>query len=152
MYDNDPCEHKRRRGALFVPAMPSPQGKRFRPSVAALASVRQYKRPTPQVAFASRVADAADAGSSSGAISAGRRRGGTAVMSGARSRGGRFIMRITGGGKPTRTCEEALLHIVNVFAIEVAAEAKKAAESRTCLLYTSPSPRDRQKSRMPSSA
>ena len=25
-------------------------------------------------------------------------------------------------------------------------------ESRTCLLYTSPSPRDRQKSRMPSSA
>ena len=40
-------------------------------------------------------------------------------------------MRITGGGKPTRTCEEALLHIVNMFAIEVAAEAKRAAEART---------------------
>ena len=28
----------------------------------------------------------------------------------------------------------------------------KAGESASCLLYTSPSPRDRQKSRMPSSA
>ena len=28
----------------------------------------------------------------------------------------------------------------------------EAAESEACLLYTSPSPRDRQKSRMPSSA
>ena len=28
----------------------------------------------------------------------------------------------------------------------------RAREGRTCLLYTSPSPRDRQKSRMPSSA
>ena len=28
----------------------------------------------------------------------------------------------------------------------------KAAEKQICLLYTSPSPRDRQKSRMPSSA
>ena len=29
---------------------------------------------------------------------------------------------------------------------------EKFAEARACLLYTSPSPRDRQKSRMPSSA
>ena len=29
---------------------------------------------------------------------------------------------------------------------------KKGLKGRTCLLYTSPSPRDRQKSRMPSSA
>ena len=29
---------------------------------------------------------------------------------------------------------------------------KKLDESNSCLLYTSPSPRDRQKSRMPSSA
>ena len=29
---------------------------------------------------------------------------------------------------------------------------KKTSQNRTCLLYTSPSPRDRQKSRMPSSA
>ena len=30
--------------------------------------------------------------------------------------------------------------------------AEKAAKAKSCLLYTSPSPRDRQKSRMPSSA
>ena len=29
---------------------------------------------------------------------------------------------------------------------------KEMAQAKTCLLYTSPSPRDRQKSRMPSSA
>ena len=29
---------------------------------------------------------------------------------------------------------------------------RKQSKARTCLLYTSPSPRDRQKSRMPSSA
>ena len=33
-----------------------------------------------------------------------------------------------------------------------AAIAKSLADYETCLLYTSPSPRDRQKSRMPSSA
>ena len=33
-----------------------------------------------------------------------------------------------------------------------AAEVKAGAYTRSCLLYTSPSPRDRQKSRMPSSA
>ena len=31
-------------------------------------------------------------------------------------------------------------------------QAKAVAEAWCCLLYTSPSPRDRQKSRMPSSA
>ena len=31
-------------------------------------------------------------------------------------------------------------------------DAKKLMEAGACLLYTSPSPRDRQKSRMPSSA
>ena len=31
-------------------------------------------------------------------------------------------------------------------------QEKATAHSRSCLLYTSPSPRDRQKSRMPSSA
>ena len=35
---------------------------------------------------------------------------------------------------------------------EVASRAKKIARFKDCLLYTSPSPRDRQKSRMPSSA
>ena len=35
---------------------------------------------------------------------------------------------------------------------EVGGDASTPKESQTCLLYTSPSPRDRQKSRMPSSA
>ena len=35
---------------------------------------------------------------------------------------------------------------------ETAEETTAAQETETCLLYTSPSPRDRQKSRMPSSA
>ena len=36
--------------------------------------------------------------------------------------------------------------------IVVAHSGSKAKERKACLLYTSPSPRDRQKSRMPSSA
>ena len=44
---------------------------------------------------------------------------------------------------PVRDCLSALL----TEDISVIAEVK-----RSCLLYTSPSPRDRQKSRMPSSA
>ena len=35
---------------------------------------------------------------------------------------------------------------------ELSSEAAKTQSVNTCLLYTSPSPRDRQKSRMPSSA
>ena len=35
---------------------------------------------------------------------------------------------------------------------EVAKALKKMPNNKSCLLYTSPSPRDRQKSRMPSSA
>ena len=35
---------------------------------------------------------------------------------------------------------------------QVTAQNKEEAEILSCLLYTSPSPRDRQKSRMPSSA
>ena len=36
--------------------------------------------------------------------------------------------------------------------VNLGAAFSEAANSQTCLLYTSPSPRDRQKSRMPSSA
>ena len=36
--------------------------------------------------------------------------------------------------------------------LSVIAEIKRRSPSKGCLLYTSPSPRDRQKSRMPSSA
>ena len=38
-----------------------------------------------------------------------------------------------------------------VFAVDVGIE-QKVGIGRTCLLYTSPSPRDRTRSRMPSSA
>ena len=38
------------------------------------------------------------------------------------------------------------------FLTELFRKAKEAGVHTTCLLYTSPSPRDRQKSRMPSSA
>ena len=45
------------------------------------------------------------------------------------------------------------LHQIRVRAVllQLAAQLQEA-EDRVCLLYTSPSPRDRQKSRMPSSA
>ena len=42
--------------------------------------------------------------------------------------------------------------IFDVIAEEEAKEAEATQITYTCLLYTSPSPRDRQKSRMPSSA
>ena len=38
------------------------------------------------------------------------------------------------------------------YALRLMAELARYAPGTTCLLYTSPSPRDRQKSRMPSSA
>ena len=44
------------------------------------------------------------------------------------------------------------MKVENIFALQKAAMENKPIRQRTCLLYTSPSPRDRQKSRMPSSA
>ena len=44
------------------------------------------------------------------------------------------------------------LGLSNRGAAAAPAAAKPEAKAKTCLLYTSPSPRDRQKSRMPSSA
>ena len=38
------------------------------------------------------------------------------------------------------------------FTVETMSVPKELKQGETCLLYTSPSPRDRQKSRMPSSA
>ena len=40
----------------------------------------------------------------------------------------------------------------NLFRVHIARLAQDIMNSGACLLYTSPSPRDRQKSRMPSSA
>ena len=45
-----------------------------------------------------------------------------------------------------------VLFSVMVIADEVASQLAQAMTCYLCLLYTSPSPRDRQKSRMPSSA
>jgi len=42
--------------------------------------------------------------------------------------------------------------VENIFEVNANAHARFHALSRTCLLYTSPSPRDRTRSRMPSSA
>ena len=43
-------------------------------------------------------------------------------------------------------------NMVLIQTFEVNVPVEKVWEAYTCLLYTSPSPRDRQKSRMPSSA
>ena len=40
----------------------------------------------------------------------------------------------------------------HVYALSRSEENKKILESKGCLLYTSPSPRDKRQSRMPSSA
>ena len=47
---------------------------------------------------------------------------------------------------------EALAAIASVAEVSIASRTADAAHAQRCLLYTSPSPRDRQKSRMPSSA
>ena len=60
-------------------------------------------------------------------------------------RGVRMLLEIT---KPDLILEEnKILSTIIIFG-----GASITEESNTCLLYTSPSPRDRQKSRMPSSA
>ena len=46
----------------------------------------------------------------------------------------------------------AVIAIVGVFVFEHATSAQRPDRTQTCLLYTSPSPRDRTRSRMPSSA
>ena len=51
-------------------------------------------------------------------------------------------------GAETMAVEDAM----NSTELETLVEPMRAAVERRCLLYTSPSPRDRQKSRMPSSA
>ena len=61
-------------------------------------------------------------------------------------------------GKTYSSVEEAKADIPNaakekaVADLTAAAKSGKLTGSQACLLYTSPSPRDRQKSRMPSSA
>ena len=46
----------------------------------------------------------------------------------------------------------ALLWLANMTRVDIAYSASQLARFMTCLLYTSPSPRDKRQSRMPSSA
>ena len=48
--------------------------------------------------------------------------------------------------------EEKVAALENVEGVDLSSLEDGLAQYKTCLLYTSPSPRDRQKSRMPSSA
>ncbi|WP_460413959.1 CII family transcriptional regulator [Staphylococcus aureus] len=48
--------------------------------------------------------------------------------------------------------ESALLNKIAMLGTEKTAEAVGVDKSQICLLYTSPSPRDTERSRMPSSA
>ena len=59
---------------------------------------------------------------------------------------------IHSGDKPPASCpvcdaEQELFHL-----LEIPRESPAPIRADTCLLYTSPSPRDRTRSRMPSSA
>ena len=54
--------------------------------------------------------------------------------------------------KSTNSAAEKIKNDAKANADQQAEELMKNIETETCLLYTSPSPRDRQKSRMPSSA
>ena len=57
---------------------------------------------------------------------------------------------LPGGGGTQRL--PRLVGLMNASGVLLQGKQLKAAEAKGCLLYTSPSPRDRQKSRMPSSA
>ena len=60
-------------------------------------------------------------------------------------------MKLQTGEDLTRS--QLRFHLISVLFRQIASEAKiKVTKAEICLLYTSPSPRDRQKSRMPSSA
>ena len=50
------------------------------------------------------------------------------------------------------TQETSEVEVIKLFAPYTIREDKNGTQYSPCLLYTSPSPRDRQKSRMPSSA
>ena len=68
-----------------------------------------------------------------------------------------FLSACGGGDDPATTgvASATDLDEAAISAEELASDAVEEAEATgdvTCLLYTSPSPRDRQKSRMPSSA
>ena len=56
------------------------------------------------------------------------------------------------GGEPMLQVDDALVEALHARGFRIAIESNGTLPAHPCLLYTSPSPRDRQKSRMPSSA
>jgi hypothetical protein len=101
----------------FADNMPSPKGKRYRPSTSALDGARQYKRATPK----------ADTTTVAPRNAGGRGRGRTVASSNSRS--GRFIRRHGSGRLATHACEVTLMYLVEAFAAEVGkAAAGEAAE------------------------
>ena len=65
---------------------------------------------------------------------------------------GKVVIFAAGTGNPFFTTDTAAALRGMEMNVEVVLKATKVDGVYTCLLYTSPSPRDRQKSRMPSSA
>ena len=64
-----------------------------------------------------------------------------------------FVEELPGVNTQGATLEEARAHLREAVALVLEANRALSEEDLVgCLLYTSPSPRDRQKSRMPSSA
>ena len=79
------------------------------------------------------------------------------IIGAAVSAGVSIVGGIIGGGKARRAKRRAAKKLRKMNAKMAQLEANRQEiinpyEDSTCLLYTSPSPRDRQKSRMPSSA
>ena len=59
---------------------------------------------------------------------------------------------IAGGGDPSKHDDDKISAAFETLPVKEKKAYAVMAKEKRCLLYTSPSPRDRQKSRMPSSA
>ena len=77
---------------------------------------------------------------------------GTATGAGAGAALGALIGGTTGGGGSNRAAKGAVLGGAAGAVIGNIWSKRMEQQKQACLLYTSPSPRDRQKTRMPSSA
>ena len=93
----------------------------------------------------------ADGGSSDGTRESAARRGARVVVQTERGYGGGLLAGFAATTAPWVVTMDADLSHRPIFLQELW-KRRHEAEVLICLLYTSPSPRDRQKSRMPSSA
>ena len=64
----------------------------------------------------------------------------------------RKFLELTGGASLASLGAKSLAVGLSTIVVRRPVQAASSEEAKCCLLYTSPSPRDRQKSRMPSSA